>query len=213
MGDDTKRLIRNTLSYHLNSAKAAITGLPLWVWPVPIVLALAALAVTFSPLGWMTAKPVQEVAAPVVIGMTAVLSFFVHRWTRETFTLLLTVFCWTLFARELHFTGTNNGAYIAIVVLAWLASTKRAEIGYFLRQRPVSILLGGAMLTYFVTKVFDRGYLAFLPDYRIWHSNVEETMETCGHLMVFALVVFTLHVGSALSRTRAAEPEPVAALP
>ena len=206
MRNDMRRLIGDTFSYHLNSARAALTGLPLWVWPVPVVLALAVLGVTFSPLGWVTAKPVQEIAAPVVIGMTAVLSFFVHRWTRETFTLLLTVFCWTLFARELHFTGTNNGAYIAIVVLAWLASTKRAEIVHYLRQRPVSGLLGSAVLTYFVTKLFDRGYFSFLLEYRLWHSNVEETMETCGHLMVFALVVVTLHAGSALSRMRAPEP-------
>lgn len=196
MRDDKKQLIREAISHHIGSARAVLTGLPVWVWPLPLVLGLVIILVTLTPAGWMTTKPTQEIVAPVVIGLAAALSFIVHRWVGETFTLLLAVFAWSLFARELHFYGTNNGAYIAIAVLAWLASSKRDAIADYLRQTPVAVLLGGAMLTYVVTKVLDRGYLSFLPGYQDWHHNVEETMETSGHLMVFALVVITFRIGS-----------------
>jgi len=190
-------MIKETLNHHLSSARAVFKGLPYWVWPLPLILAQIILILLHTPLGWITEKPVQEIVAPVVIGIAAIMSFFVHRWVNETFTLLLAFFTWTLFVRELHFYGTNNGAYIAIALLAWLASSKRDAFNEYLRWLSVRALLGGSMLTYIVTKVLDRGYLSFLPEYSNWNSNVEESLETCGHLMVLALVVVTLRIGSA----------------
>ena len=50
-----RRLIGDTFSYHLNSARAALTGLPLWVWPVPVVLALAVLGF----IQWLILRKIQ----------------------------------------------------------------------------------------------------------------------------------------------------------
>ena len=187
--------IAGTLRHHLGSAKAALFGIPYWVWPLPVFLCAGIILIVQTPIGWLTEKPIQEIAAPVVIGLTAGLVVCVHRWMREFFTLLLACFVWALFLRELHFAGTSNGLYIALIVLAWLASSRRDEISDFLKWPSIRALLSCALWTYFITKLFDRHYVSFLPGYADWHNNVEESLETFAHVMVFALVVMTLRIG------------------
>lgn len=188
--------IAGTIRHHFESAKAALLGTPIWILPIPILLCVGILLIRQSPIGWLTEKPVQEIIAPTVICLAAALVLFVHRWIREFFTLLLTLFVWALFLRELHFAGTSNGVYISILLLAWWASSRRDEISGFLKQRSIGALLSGSIWTYFVTKLFDRHYFSFLPDYYDWNNNVEESLETLAHVMVFALVVVTLRTGS-----------------
>lgn len=180
----------------------AFLGIPYWVWPVPFLLSAGVWLILQTPIDWLTEKPVQEIVAPVVIGLTALLVLFVNRWVSEFFTLLLACFVWALFLRELHFFGTNNGFYLAVILLAWWASSRREAIRDFLKWRSIGALLSCSLWTYFVTKLFDRHYFSFLPGYDVWHDNVEESLETLGHLMVFALVVVTLRIGSIQGRTR-----------
>jgi len=185
-----------TIRHHMESARDALIGTPLWVWPVPALLCVIILLILQTPLGWITAKPFQEIAAPMVIGLTAGLALAVHYWLRSLFTLMLACFAVALFFRELHFVGTNNGIYLAVIILAVWASAKREEIREFIGNRWIAGLLACAVWTYFVTKLFDRHYLSFLPNYVAWENNAEESLETFGHLMVFALVVLTLRLGS-----------------
>jgi len=192
--------IAGTILHHLESAKMTLLGIPFWVWPMPFLLCIVILLIRQTPIGWMTEKPVQEIIAPTVICLTAVLVLFVHRWTRELFTLMLAVLVWALFMRELHFYGTGRGLYATVIVLAFLASAKRDKLGEFLGQRSIGALLGLSLWTYIVSKMFDRHYFSFLPAYHDWNNNVEETLETCGHLFVLSLVVMTLRFASLRSK-------------
>lgn len=202
----TQRIgITHAVRHHIESAKLAVLGTPYWVWPMPLLLCAAILLILQTPIGWFTEKPVQEIVAPVVLGITAVLALFVYYRVRAFFTLLLACFAWALFLRELHFLGTNNGFYVAVILLAWLASSRRDAIHQFLRRRSIGALLSCSLWTYFVTKLIDRHYLSFLPEYVDWHDSVEESLETLGHLMVFALVVVALRVGNIQGRTGVAD--------
>jgi len=192
--------IASAIFHHLESAKITLLGIPFWVWPMPFLLCVVILLIRQTPIGWMTEKPVQEIIAPTVISLTAVLVLFVHRWTRELFTLFLAILVWALFMRELHFYGTGRGLYATVIVLAFLASAKRDELSEFLGQRSIGALLGLSLWTYIVSKMFDRHYFSFLPAYHDWNNNVEETLETCGHLFVLSLVVMTLRYASLRSR-------------
>ena len=204
--DATRNIdIAGTIRHHIGSAKATLLGVPYWVWPLPILLSVAVFLLLQTPFGWFTEKPVQEIAAPVVIGLAAGLAFFVHRWVREFFTLILALFVCALFLRELHFYGTNNGLYAAIVVLAWWASSRRDDIGEFLKWPSIRGLLAASLWTYVFTKFFDRHYFSFLPDYYSWNDNVEESLETLAHVMVLALVVVTLRIGILQSKRGAGE--------
>ncbi len=178
------------------TAVDVLKSISLLVWLLPFVLSLVIWAITKTPIGWMTEKPVQEIVAPVVIGMTAALVLAVHRWVGTRFSLLLACFVWSLFFRELHFWGTNNGFYIALVAIIIWGWLSRSQISEFLQCRVIRFFLSGAFLIYLLSKIVDRGYLAFLPEFAVWRHNLEETLETCGHLMVFALVVMTLRVAT-----------------
>lgn len=178
------------------TAVVVLKSIHLLVWVLPFGLSLAIWAISRTPIGWMTEKPIQEIVAPVVIGMTAVLVLAVHRWAGAKFSLLLACFVWSLFFRELHFWGTNNGFYIALVVIMIWGWLSRDQISEFLQCRVIRFYLSGAFLIYLFSKIVDRGYLAFLPDFAVWRHNLEETLETCGHLLVFALVVMTLRVAT-----------------
>ena len=193
--------IKKTVLHHLASAKAALLGIPYWVWPMPLFLCTGILLIFQTPIGWLTEKSVQESMGPMVIGLTALMVLFVHRWVREFFTLLLACFVWTLFLRELHLFGTNIVFPLAVILLAWWASSRREAIHDFLKWRSIGALLSCSLWIYFVTKLFDRHYFSFLPEYADWHDNVEESLETLGHLTVFALVVVTLRIGCIQGKT------------
>ena len=156
-------------------------------------------------MGWITSKPVQEIAAPVVIGLAAGLSIAVHYRLRQLFSLMLACFAVALFLRELHFTGTTFGLYSTVFVLAVWGNAKWERIRDFAANREIASLLACAVWTYLIAKMFDRHYLSFLPNYYGWHDNVEETLESFGHLMVFALVVATLQLGTVLQTRQAAD--------
>lgn len=187
---------------NLKSAAFVVRSIPVLMWLMPIILSIVIWAATKTPLGWITEKPVQEIAAPVVIGLSAALVLAVHRWVGAKFSLLLACFVWSLFLRELHFWGTNNGFYIALVVLVIWGWLSRSQMGDFLEHTSIRYYLSGAFLIYLLSKIVDRGYLAFLPDFATWRHNLEETLETCGHILVFCLVVMTLRIATMPTRQK-----------
>ncbi|MFQ5626791.1 MAG: hypothetical protein ACE5FM_09090, partial [Methyloligellaceae bacterium] len=126
----------------------------------------------------MTEKPVQEAISPYVTGLTALFALFVHWRVREFFTKLLAFFLCALFFREWHFWGTDKGFLIAVLALLWWASSRRAEIRYYLSRPSISGLLSGAMWTYLLAMIFDYHIPSFLPGYHDWTDNLEEPLET-----------------------------------
>jgi len=184
--------ISGWVRYHLATLRMTVTGVPHWVWPLPVILGLAIIALMQTPFGWVTDKQYQEIVAPTVIGLAACLSLFVHRWTGATFTLILACFCWALFLREIRFPGSSKGMYASLFILACWASVRRDEVRTYLARKPIASLLAAASWTYFFTKLLDQHHLSFLPRYYDWNNNVEESLETLAHLMVFALVVAAL---------------------
>ena len=187
--------ITSLVSHHFGSVRTALFGIPYWVWPLPFLLSAGILLLLPTPAAWLTGKPLQEVMAPWLVGLTAVFATIVHRRVGTFFSLLLACFVWALFLRELHFWGTDKGFFIAVLALAWWASLRRDEIRDYLSRQMIGGLLSGALWTYFVAMVFDYHVLSFLPAYYDWTDNIEETLENLGHLMVVGAVVATLRIG------------------
>jgi hypothetical protein len=100
--------------------------------------------------------------------------------------LLLSI---ALFCRELHFWGTNNGIYLAILLLVWYASRNAHRMQAFLHSRVQVSLFGGAMFTYALTKTFDRGYWKFIAGWPDWQDTMEESLESIAHLLILVLVL------------------------
>lgn len=191
--------------HHFESATRAARGMPLWIWPLPLVLAGLVLLVLQTPLAGITSKPVQELAGPYVTGLTAAFAIFVYRQKRAFFILLLALFTTTLFLREWHFWGTTEATLVALAALAWWASSRREDIMPWLQTPHIGGALGAALWTYVITQFMDQHYLLSLnlftvEDYVKWNDNVEETLETIGHLFVLAAAVMAFR----------AEPKPTA---
>ena len=107
---------------------------------------------------------------------------------------MLSIFVWALFLRELHFEFMNGGILFALAGLMWWLSNVRHELVEWLSNFWIRLWLAGSFFTYFMSDMMDRHLFSFLPHYQSWNNNVEETLETFGHAMVFALVLVTLKV-------------------
>jgi hypothetical protein len=188
--------LTETVTSAARSGVETVRAIPVVMWGLPFVLSAVIWAITKTPVGWITEKPVQEIAAPVVIGLSAGLVLMVHKWAQARFTLILACFVWSLFLRELHFWGTNNGFYIALVAIIIWTWASRSQLIDFLQFSSIRHFLSGAFLIYLLSKIVDRGYLAFLPEFSAWRHNLEETLETSGHVMVFCLVVMSYRIAT-----------------
>jgi len=184
---------------HYASGWAALRATPPFAFLMPL-LSIALIAIVQQlPFAWFTEKPVQEIAAPVVLAIAAGTVLVGYRWFRETLPLMLAVLVWALFLRELHFEFMNGGILFALAGLAWWLSTVRLEIADWLAHFWIRFWLASAFLSYFISDMLDRHVFSFLPNYRSWNNNVEESLETCGHVMIFALVLATIRAGQNLA--------------
>lgn len=182
--------------HHFESGMMALRNVPLWVWPLPFLFAGLILLIVQTPLAIVTTKPVQELIGPSTMIATTLLAVFVHRKVGVFFTLLLACFAGAIFMREWHVWGTEQAIFVALAALAWWASSRREEIIPYLRKSNVGGLLCTALLCYAASQFMDQDILLKLDlvainDYKQWNDNIEETLETIGHMFIFAAVVMT----------------------
>jgi branched-subunit amino acid ABC-type transport system permease component len=121
---------------------------------------------------------------------------FYFRW--------LTLLSVCLLCRELHFWGTSTGIYIAIPLVMWYASANFQSMKPYVNHRLLVSLFVGAFITYFFTITVDRAVWKFLPNHAHWRNNVEETLETFGHLMILAVIVVSAYLPSGKTATDSA---------
>jgi hypothetical protein len=110
----------------------------------------------------------------------------------------------SLFCRELHFWGTNNGIYALMLIAFWYLATRAERLRPFVESRLVCSLFFGAVWTYGVSKTFDRAWWNFLPGADRWTDSIEETMEATAHLCILSMAIASSRIARRLS--------PVAAL-
>lgn len=170
---------------------AIVSRLPLWCAVFPIAgLGLIGALGSGQLLPWFvgkyawTGKDFQEIVGPSLLAASVVLA--VYFWWVERHVCRAWVICLptVLLCRELHFPGTGTGVYIGLIALAVSAIRHRE------RLMPVwncSALCGwwfGAVSWYVLAVSVDSGVWKFLPHSLLWGVNLEETMESCGHLFV-----------------------------
>lgn len=163
-----------------------------WILLAPISLAIWIGTQTDHPLWQYTRKPLQEQIGPGIlavavlcaVGYWAVERGFYQRW------LVLLTSC--LLCREIHFWGTSNGAYIGIPLLFWYASSHMSAMRPHVDRRLICTLFVGGFFTYVAAITVDRAVWKFLPQHRLWRDNVEETLESLGHLMILGMVIASM---------------------
>lgn len=179
---------------HVAHVQEVASKFSFWVLLLPAALCAWIGTQSQSPLWEYTLKPYQETYAPVVlmaaVGLAATLWLvrrgFFYRW--------LTILSVCLLCREFHFWGTSTGIYIAIPLVMWYASANFQLMKPYVNHRLLVSLFVGAFITYFFTITVDRAVWKFLPHHSDWRNNVEETLETLGHLMIVAVIIISAFI-------------------
>ncbi|HVW00557.1 MAG TPA: hypothetical protein VHB77_09460 [Planctomycetaceae bacterium] len=172
-----------------------------WMSPAMLVFPLAAVAVIVwasgPGLSWFTAKygytgkDLQEVLGPTVLCAAALLSGY-FAWQQRSFAngwLCLLAGCFA--CREFHFPGTHEGVFVVAALLMWLGLQRIDDLAPLLRRRWAYASLCGAIAIYALTVSVDHGAWKFLPNWRLWGTNVEESLETFGHVVFLLSVLLT----------------------
>jgi hypothetical protein len=181
--------LRSVAQFHVRNAAAALRYFSPWILLVPAIAMWLIIVDSRTGFGWFEEKSTQEILAPTVLSVAIFIAAlfwaraggFYSRWL-----LLLSI---ALFCRELHFWGTNNGIYFAILFLVWYASRHADRMSPLFQNRAAMSLFGGAMVTYVITKTFDRAYWSFIHGWTDWQDTMEESLETIAHLLILSLVV------------------------
>lgn len=185
---------REQVTIHWASGWAALRATPWPVWFIPIVGLLIILAIGATPFRWLVEKDLQEAVSPSVVTLTLIMAFMAWRWGQNRFTLIALLTVFSLFMRELHFGFTNWAIYFALAALVWWFSMSRKQFSAYLSHWWLRLWLGGTFLTYFIADSFDGHVWSFLPGYWSYNDIAEETLETLGHVQLFALILMVLKI-------------------
>lgn len=192
--------LRNELTWHTATARHIARHAAPWVLLVPLVGAVVIAALGSAPaLAPYLAKDSAELVSPLILAAALLLAAAVYL-TRPSHPYFAwqSLFALALFLRELHFTGTNTGFYVALVVLLVWASHARERLEPFFSDRRIVSLLVALIWTYAVSKTFDRRYWdTLLEAHGFTRDLFEENLEVIGHLTFLALVVLSLFVDAA----------------
>ncbi len=177
---------------------------PWWQW-WPLLIGPAAMLLTYVAYWcnwtWFLSKESHEIAALALLtGATAAYLAAALRG-RNPAHVILTVLAAVFLCRELHFVGTNNGTYIALVLLAvwswrWRARLVTATaVGLF---RPWLFASGWA---YFLSQLVARRVFRGMPlEEQLQNPGwLEETVETGAHLALL-ITAFADLFGRRISR-------------
>ncbi len=155
--------------------------------PVPVSLVLAA-AVHFG--FWTVSKPTLEntaVVSLIVFLLIALFRYHTHRSAALSWSIFLLA---ALLMREIHFSGTTTGVYVAMLLLLYVALRNFDQYTGFLDHPKVTTGLALAFSTYFLSVTLDQRWWRGLPGEAEAHVTLEESLEILGHLLVgFSLML------------------------
>jgi branched-subunit amino acid ABC-type transport system permease component len=156
----------------------------------PLAVAIAVVYSRLDPKGFHGFQASLEKPAPFLIGFVALIYVIRSIVTRNPLYVLLAVLCFSLTMREIHFTGTGNGIYVALVVVGiWAFVWRNRLAGPLSDWRHTSWLIATAVM-YILSQVIARRAFRPIPGEHEIHRSLEECIETAGHLLfiVTALV-------------------------
>ena len=186
--------MKSFFQWHLETARQAYAVLPAWLLLLPFLLMPLLYALDQTWLSAYLTKDYSEVTALVVLSAAlplAIWPLFNNPQTYYKWQFLLGL---ALFFREWHFYGTNNGFYLAFVLLVWWASRYRDRLQPFFRQRWMVGLFATAVWSYLISKTFDRHYWDDLMPAGVASDLIEENLEVFGHLLFLGLVITSLRL-------------------
>lgn len=162
---------------------------PLLFWPIGIALIPLAHRQGWS---WLLNKGYYETVGLALIGLAA--GLFLGRARAcgrgehaDPLRLILGCFAFALLAREIHFPGTGDGVYVAMLACAIWAWLWRRRLAPLWVRKPVSGYFLAALATYALSQLVAQRFMRFLPyegQPHDLHIYYEEISEVIAHLIL-----------------------------
>jgi hypothetical protein len=132
----------------------------------------------------LTGKDFQEVLGPSLLAAAMVVA--VYLWLIERHPSRAWMICLptALLCREIHFSGTGTGIYVALALIGIYSLRHRRLLQPVWECQPITCLWLGACTWYALAVSVDSGAWKFLPHSHWWSVNLEETLESGGHLAI-----------------------------
>ena len=150
----------------------------------PLGIAAAVVYSRFDPDTFHRFQRLLEIPAPFLVGLVFVVYAVRAYVTRNPLYILLTALTFSLTMREIHFTGTHKGIYVALVVVGIWTFAWRNRIAEPLKDWRHTSWLIAALGAYLLSQVIARRAFRGVPGEQEIHRSLEECAETIAHLML-----------------------------
>jgi hypothetical protein len=163
----------------------------------PTLLAPLAMLVMIVLSGWLdagTMKIYAEPVSPPLLALAAV-CFALRAWkTRNPLCAILTGLAFAFTCREIHFTGTDLGVKVALVVLVvWTVLWRKRLTTPIANIKHVRWVLASgftyALCMLVQKRVFSAKHLGMIPNEDAIHIPLEEGLELVAHLLLLLSAV------------------------
>ncbi len=158
-------------------------------------LGILIIAIVFEPQREIfLIKIVPEMMALVFTGAAVAVSGFRVRIENNPLVWLMFAFCLAFFSREIHFAGTSNGVYIAVIAIGVWAWRWRERLRVPVNTGYFKAWLYATGWTYFLALLIQRRFFkhvfpASLLDWEhAMHVPMEEWMEVLAHALLLVTV-------------------------
>ena len=160
-------------------------------WSLLLPLAMTSvLWILVAAGGYKYGRKELEAAAIIVTCLFVLAVTLRYLLTRHTFFLWSTGLMFLIMCREIHFEGTDPGIYIGMLLLFGIALLKYDTLKDYLDNPLVINLLLIGFFTYFLSVTIDQRWWKGIPEEKLVHVPLEETLEVLGHCIIGSAVVF-----------------------
>lgn len=164
---------------------------------------------------WLTEKIFHESFAPWLVLVISLIFLITSRISRDSLVIYLAVLALVFLVRELN--DTNFSFFgeeyllkskklvdcLLVGMGLWAIGWHERLFAAFNRSVRLKILFSGVLWTYFFSQaIARRAFRDILPDERLLHVPLEETVETAAHLFFLAFAIFCLFYFSSRKTTR-----------
>jgi len=168
----------------------AWTSPPWRLWPAlaPLLVVPAAYLLDATGLGHLSSRGVQETAALVLMPAAVLVYGLRYALGRDRLHLVLLALSIAFLCREIHFTGTHRGVYVAVALIGvWCFVWRRSLLDGLRRNSRRTRWIVMMMWAYAVAMLIQRRAFRVLPREGDLHIQMEEMAENIAHLFLIVL--------------------------
>jgi len=161
---------------------------PLWPALAPLLVIPATYLLDATGLSRLSGRGVQETAALVLMPAAVLVYSLRYALGRDRLHLVLLALSIAFLGREIHFTGTHRGVYVAMALIGvWCFVWRRSLLDGLRRNSRRTRWVVLMMWAYAVAMLIQRRAFRVLPREADLHIQMEEMAENIAHLFLIVL--------------------------